>query len=222
MEALRGRWDRGAVDNPVFILAGLCSILGFLSVRVYVDWAMPAIAAWIAMEFDEFLKHSAIAPLRRMALTIITCLIVYLSFTSDASGRWSSSKPVEYLSYEDAGQKAWLPDPGGIVYSDDMFIFYSTFYKNPKADWKYILGFEAGLMRPDDLATLRAIQKNSQLYNNFYKDFRIHKYYYPWVKKMRPEDRLIIRGSPDATPKIPELEWHYAAYSIWSGRLPRR
>jgi hypothetical protein len=206
--ALRGKWDKKCVDNPVFILAASSLVLTLISTRVFMDWGLPAIAVWLASEFDELLK----IPHRRIAISAIACLVLYLAITSDARSRWSGFNPIDYLSAEDPDQKAWLPDAGGIIYSDDMGIFYSTFYKNPHAGWRYILGFEPGIMPPDDLATLRTIQKN----------FHLYKYFYPWVKKMRPQDRLIIRGAPSDKPKIPELEWYYAAHWTWSGRLPRK
>ena len=115
---------------------------------------------------------------------------------------------MDYISSEDPKQAEWLPDSGGIIYSDDMGIFYQAFYKNPKADWRYILGFESAFMPPEDLKILRDIQKS----------FTRPKDFEPWVKKMRPEDRLIIRGGPDSQPKISGLEWHYIALNTWSGK----
>jgi len=41
----------------------------------------------------------------------------------------------------------------------------------------------------------------------------------PWVKKMRPEDRLIVRAG--SKPGIKELEWNMAVSGTWIGRLPR-
>jgi hypothetical protein len=80
------------------------------------------------------------------------------------------------------------------------------------------MGFESALMLPEDLAVERNVAWN-------YGDLRG---YDPWVKKMRPQDRLIItepwlpttgltRGG-----NIPELEWHRAANGWWIGRLPRK
>jgi hypothetical protein len=91
-----------------------------------------------------------------------------------------------------------------------MTIFYQIFYKNPKADWRYILGFESAFMPREDLKILRYIQSNA----------RIYKYFGPWVKKMKPEDRLILRADMDHQPKISELEWNYTALNIWVGRKP--
>ena len=45
--------------------------------------------------------------------------------------------------------------------------------------------------------------------------------YLPWLRAMRPEDRLyVIRRSNDP-PSIPGLEWFQPVYSIWARRLPR-
>ena len=63
-------------------------------------------------------------------------------------------------------------------------------------------------MPPEDLAILRKIQSN----------WYASQAYEPWVKKMRPEDRLILlQGS---SPTITALEWTYAANNTWIGRLP--
>ena len=93
-----------------------------------------------------------------------------------------------------------------------MDVFFNTFYKNPTAPWRYILGFESGLMRPDDLEVLRKIQWN----------FGDARAYEPWVKKMRPPDRMMIQAASvrSGPPDIPELEWHYAVSGLWVGRLP--
>ncbi len=209
--SLRGRWDKKIVDNPVFILAVISFVLAFVSRRVFIDWGLPALAVWMANEFNEFFGSTLNTPWRRIALSIVACFVLYLSITADAVNRWSKFKPADYLSVEDHDQRPWLPEPGGIIYSDDMMIFYTTFFKNPNADWRYILGFEPAIMPQEDLKIFRDIQQNRTSY----------KYFYPWVKKMTPKDRLIIRGSPDSKPKIPELEWYYAAQGTWAGRLPR-
>ena len=47
------------------------------------------------------------------------------------------------------------------------------------------------------------------------------KPYKPWVDKMRPEDRLVIRAPRAVPPGIPQLEWNYGVGRIWIGRLPR-
>jgi hypothetical protein len=39
----------------------------------------------------------------------------------------------------------------------------------------------------------------------------------PWVKKMKPEDRLIINYTPEKAPRIEGLDWHLVTGNIWSG-----
>ncbi len=210
--ALRAKQIGSSINNPVFILAALSFILGFFTKRIWLDWGMAAFAVWLALEFEDFFK-AKLNPLswRRFRLAMLSIAILYISITVDVGSRWSLTRPMDYLSSEDPKQIEFLPNPGGIIYSDDMGIFYQTFYKNPKADWRYVLGFESAFMLPEDLKILRNIQRNF----NRPEDFE------PWVRKMRPEDRLIIRGGPDTLPKIVGLEWHYIALNTWSGRKPK-
>jgi len=211
--ALRGRWDKKVIDNPVFILVILSFIAGFITRRIWIDVGMVALALWLANEFEDILASKVDRfSIYRIFITIVAAITMYLSFTTDVGSRWSGCRPKDYLSSADPEQAKWLPGNGGIVYSDDMGIFFRTVYKNPHGDWRYILGSEAAIMPADDLKTLRNIQRNRYTYAPFE----------PWVKKMRPEDRLIIGGIEDCKPKIPELEWKYAARSTWVGRKPKR
>jgi len=91
-----------------------------------------------------------------------------------------------------------------------MSFFYNTFFKNPRGDWRYMVGFEPALLPEDDLKTLRGIQAS-----NF-----APQAYQPWVAKMLPADRLEIDSA--SPPDIPALEWKHATNYIWIGRLPRR
>ena len=59
------------------------------------------------------------------------------------------------------------------------------------------------------------------MYHKVLWNFGDAEAYDPWVKKMRPEDRLAIRGGRGASPGIPQLEWEYGVSGIWIGRLPR-
>ncbi len=90
-------------------------------------------------------------------------------------------------------------------------MFFQTFFKNPKGDWRYMLGFEPTWMPKEDFEIYQKIMWN-------YGDARG---YAPWVEKMRPADRLVIRGGRGSPPNIPQLEWNYGVSGIWIGRLPR-
>jgi hypothetical protein len=211
--SLRGKWEKSVIDNPVFILASLSFVLGFITKRVWLDCGMPALCIWMAYEFQSALeKKIPVNSIKRLVITVCACAVLYLSVTNDAGSRWSLTKPLDFISAEDKAQAGMIPDPGGIIYSDDMSVFYQTFFKNPKAPWRYVLGFEAAIMPKEDLEILRNIERN----------FAAPKYYEPWVNKMRREDRLIIKGGPDSMPKIKGLEWHYIALSTWSGRKPQK
>lgn len=210
--AMRRKWDKNIIDNPVFIMVILTFISGFVTRRIWIDVGIPLAALWIAKEFELFFSEKLkVDSLQRLLLTIALACTLYLSATTDAYSRWTSCRPADYLSKEDPEQAEWLPGPGGILYADDMGIFFTTVYKNPYGNWRYILGSESAIIPEEDLKILRNIQKNRWTYKSFE----------PWVKKMRPEDRLAIRGTEDRTPKIPELEWKYAARGIWIGRLPK-
>jgi hypothetical protein len=114
----------------------------------------------------------------------------------------------QFVVAHDPGLQGWLPAKGGIFYCAQMAFYYDTFYKNPQADWHYILGYEPAIMPEEDLKILRSIQLSHGAF----------KTYEPWIKKMRPADRLVIY-SP-SQPDLPRLEWHHAVGDIWFGRLP--
>lgn len=208
----RGKGMREITHDPVFVLVIFCACLGLITRRIWLDWGMPSLVYWAAVEFDDFFKTNlGRYSWNRILICGAAAGVLFLSVTSDINSRWSSFKPRDYISIEDPAQAKWLPGNGGIVYSDSMDVFYRMFFKNPNAPWRYMVGFEPALMPPDDLRTLRNIQR----YNGNYK------MYGPWVKKMRPEDRLILHGSADIEPKIPELRWKHIAIGVWSGRKER-
>ncbi len=217
---VRGKWHRSVWDNPVFLMAAMCWGLGLFVGRFWIDWGTPALAVWIALEFQPVVvRHFPRMSLRRLVLAGAASVCLMVMATRDIGGRWTAALSEERLSLVDADDPSkpsdyadWLPQPGGILYSASMGTFYSTFYANPDAKWRYILGFEPGWMPQDDLEIYRKIQWN----------FGASKAYAPWVKKMRPEDRLAIGGNSGAKPEVPGLEWKYAVSGMWLGRLPQK
>ena len=207
----RGEWRRDVVFNPLFAVAALGWLLGLKVSRFWLDWGFPAAVLWLAVELEAVLE--ARLPREKVSAALLAAfagLGVYIATTRDIAGRWTNDLTVEYLDANNPDLAGWLPDPGGTIYSANMQIFFRTFYKNPHANWRYLTGFEPGIMPKEDLATLRNIQWN----------WFALKAYAPWLKKMRPEDRLIIlQGSQ---PNINGLEWYYGATETWIGRLPRK
>lgn len=206
----RNSWDPKVIYTPVFVLIVLSWVLGFVVLRFWSDWGVPAVCVWIALEFEEYLKTSMdTLSMKRVWLTLTIACVLFVSITNDSGSRWTQSMFVQYLSMENPEHKKWLPDKGGIIYSNDMDVFFQTFYANPHGDWRYMLGFEPTMMPQADLAVFRNIQ-----------EYGSAEAYMPWVKKMRPEDRLILKGV--IIPPLKELEWKFMVKGIWIGRLPKK
>lgn len=202
-------WNARAVLNPVFMMMALGWLLGLKMQRFWWDFGTPAFIVWVALELQEhFERHTVFDSLNRLFLTLAIAAGTFLAFTSDRDSRWTENLTTEYFSPDNPDAAGWLPGDGGTIYNSDMDVFFQTFFKNPTANWKYILGFESGWMRPEDLEVLRTFEWNLN-------DPRALE---PWVKRMQAPDRMIIRGGDQ--PRIPELEWHYVGSGLWVGRLP--
>jgi hypothetical protein len=135
----------------------------------------------------------------------------YIGVTRDLAGRWTRNLDSVFLSPGDIKLPRianWMPGPGGIVYSSSLDVFFRTFYANPRAEWRYLLGFEPGIMPRADRKILRNIQRSGFA----------PEAYAPWVKRMKAEDRLILLQG--WKPGIDELDWYYASGNTWIGRLP--
>lgn len=204
----RGAWSSAVVDNPVFLLAATGWMLGWVIVRFWQDWGVPALLVWVAIELEVALERQMRADAaRRLIVAGVAGLGALLVLTANTRGQRFSPVDRPYLSLTQAAGTA-VPDPGGILYTDDMRLFYDLFYSRPDAPWRYIVGYEPALMPPDDLATFRKVLA-ARTPGNFA----------PWVRKMRPQDRLILQ-STQGQPQIEGLEWTQVSSTIWSGRRP--
>ena len=206
--AVRGQWTARCVDDPVFILAGLGWVLGFVAVRFWTDWGWPAIAYWLAREIDAVLRaYTRQFHPRRLILVAGVCLAFFLAISNDHGNRWTGMLGARWPQMENPEHRSWLPDPGGILYSDHMGVFYNLFSANPHGDWKYVLGFEPVWMPDEDLA----IYRKTQLAMGDPKS------YAPWVAKMTAKDRMVLLRQ--SQPQIAGLEWHEVTPGVWSGKL---
>ncbi|HEV2692220.1 MAG TPA: hypothetical protein VG347_04935 [Verrucomicrobiae bacterium] len=210
-------WNKPAAPsftkNPAFWLMLGCWILGFRIGRFWEDWGWPSLMVLIAMEV-ELLMVAKLAEdsLRRLFVVLILAAATFACVTSDQNSRYTQTLTTQFLSEKEHPELAgWMPEKGGILYSADMTIFYQTFFKNPHGDWRYQLGFEPALMPAEDFETYHKILWNGG-------DV---KAYAPWIEKMKPADRLMVRGNTSQRPSIPQLEWYYGVSGVWIGRLPR-
>ena len=205
----RGRWRDDVVDNPVFLLAASGWLLGWMVMRFWSDWGTPALLVWLAVEMQEYLEERLPdLDLRRVGLAFVAGLAALLILSANARGSRYLAAERPYLSLTSPTIGTALPDPGGVLYTDDMRLFFQLFYHRPKADWRYVVGYEPALMLPEDLATFRKVL-SARSPDNFA----------PWVEKMGPADRLIIQ-SAEGQPKIPGLAWTRVSATVWSGRRP--
>jgi hypothetical protein len=187
---------RSLCGNPVFCLMVISWILGFKADRFWADWGLPAVLVWVTRQLEEGTGRTWGPFAWKRVMT--ACLLVvplFLQATNDLDRRYSGSLAETFLDGKEPSLRGWLPEPKGIFYSSHMEFFYNTFYRNPDADWRYILGMEPALMPDDDLQIFRRIQRNQ---------FAL-KAYEPWVEKMKPEDRLAVPCS--FQPALPQLEW---------------
>jgi hypothetical protein len=144
-------------------------------------------------------------------VTGAACAALALGASSDLGGRWTKNLTREYITPETPGIAGWLPEPGGILYSASQPVFYETFFRNPQAPWRYVLGYEATFMTTANLEIFRRIQWN----------FGAWEAYQPWVDALTPADRLVMRRPAGDRPALPRLEWRYVAAETWIGRIPR-
>jgi hypothetical protein len=198
--------------NPAFWLTAICWVLGFKVSRFWDDWGWPALMVLMTWDLQTFLQtRFAENSFKRLGLTLGIAAATFLCVTNDAHSRWSQTLSDRYLTADNPDINGWMPDKGGIFYTADQTLFYQTFYANPTGDWRYMLGFEPTWMPKEDF----------EVYHNVLWNLGEAKAYDPWVKKMKPADRLMIRGGSGASPGIPQLEWKYSGVGIWLGRTPR-
>jgi hypothetical protein len=187
-------------------------VLSFKAWRFSEDWGWPALMVLITCDLQLLLQgRFAADSFKRLALAGGLAAMTFLAITNDSGSRWTNNLTQQYLTQDNPDLNGWLPEKGGILYSADMTIFYQTFFKNPNADWRYILGYEPGFMSDEDFKVYHSIMWNSG----------DAKAYEPWLKKMRPADRLVMRGGRGSPPNLPQLEWEYGVSGIWIGRTPR-
>ncbi len=207
-------WKPQDLLSPIFLMIVVGWLLGLKVIRNWWDWGIPALVVWLGLELQKQCEHFlAWDSWKRLVITCGLAAGVYLGATSDYENRWTWNLGNQYLSEDNPSLTGWLPEPGGILYNTDLDVFYNTFYKNPKAPWRYALGFESILMPPDNLEVFRQVQLQ----------FGNPQAYEPWVKKMRLQDRLVIPRSMSPAagpPHIPELEWALALGNYWIGRTP--
>lgn len=193
--------------RPVVALAALGWLLGWLVIRFWSDWGVVALLAWMALEVESALEERVGEDdRRRIPVALALGVAAVLSLSGPFRPAPLADRP--YLVLASPAVDPLLPEPGGTLYTDDMRVFYQLFSVRPQAPWRYVVGYEPALMPPEDLATLRNILRA-----------RTGPHFEPWVRKMTPADRLVLR-SLEGAPPIPSLEWASVGQAVWVGRRP--
>ena len=210
--AQSGRWRRDVVVSPLFALVVVSWLLGLKVLRFWSDWGLPALLVWMAFEYQELLDaRLVVTGRRRLALAAAAAAALFLAVTADTGSRWSKFPATRLPSLEQVEYRAWLPEPGGTVYSNELYVFYDLFFQHPHADWRYQLGFEPSLMPPRDLAIFRRIVLEGA------SDASLR----PWAERLRPEDRMIVKRASSRAPALAGLEWVSPQRDFWVGRRVR-
>jgi hypothetical protein len=200
------RRPAGGGLRAVIVLAGLGWLLGWLVIRFWSDWGVVALLVWMTIEVEAALEDATDAEdRRRLAPALVLGAAALLVLSAPFRAARVGDRP--YLVLGSPLVEALLPDAGGTVYTDDMRVFYQLFALRPRSPWRYVVGYEPALMPPEDLATLRQVLAA-----------RTGPRFEPWVRKMQPADRLILR-SLEGTPPIPGLEWAPIGQGVWVGRV---
>jgi hypothetical protein len=87
-----------------------------------------------------------------------------------------------------------------------MRVFYEVFFRKPNARFRFVLGFEPGLMPVEDQRVLREAGRTGRI-----------RPLEAWVAKMSDRDRMILRSSQGA-PDLADLMWTQVTRELWMGR----
>ena len=194
--------------DPAFLLVLLSWLLSIEVIRFWIDWGRMALLFWLSYRFKDLIDSSETLkePRVKYSLFLFVVCAVFFICTNDGGGRFSKDVFDQPIDFSEERLAGWAPEPGGIVYSDSMGVFYKHFYEYPTAPWKYILGFESAIMPDEDRKVLRRIGYN----------FRLPEEFLPWINKMTKADRLITIGSVG---DFPQLESIRGARNYWIYRL---
>lgn len=199
--------------DPVFLMALAGWLLGFRVLRFWLDWGLPALALWLAREFQDLTAPWLPAnSSRRAAVGGLAALVLLLVAGGNRGNKWSQYGAFQALDSRNPAHAGWVPDRGGIFYCVDLTVFYENFFRNPHGDWRYVLGFEPSFMRPEDLA----------VYQELWRSGNAITATAPWIQRMTPADRLVLRGGEKPRPAFGGLEWAYPVEGLWVGRRPGR
>jgi hypothetical protein len=201
--------------HPAIILTFLGLAMGFFIGRFWSDWGFGGALVWLCLDLQCLMKDRigeravsriVIAGIASLLLAVIVPGLVRLF------PQFNIAQDVTMIEKSYEKDKTWFPGDGGIVYSNAMSTFYLFFYTLPHGNWRYILGYEQGLMPEEDREIRYTDPEGS---------------YERVVKKMKPVDRLVFYGEEINKDKIEKnavlsrLEWKFVGRNYLLGRMKR-
>ena len=201
----KGHRIRDEFHQVDFVLMLLMWVLGLKILRFWADWGVPAFMVWSCRQFIRLGFDQLPKPRETLIMTAGVAAALYLNITADIGGRYTQALKSPLLTKPVEEYRHLLPEDGGILYCTDMQVFYRLYYRLPNAGFRFTTGFEPGMLPPEDLKTLRAIQFNDGLLDA----------YKPWLEKMTEKDRVLLyyRGRPE----WPGMKFDQF-YTAWVGR----
>jgi hypothetical protein len=181
-----------SLRHVAFLTAGLAWLGSFVVARTWMDLGLPALLIGLALAAERVLRARVpSASATRAILTLGVAGGLFLIVSANPQRRWDRNPliPLVYLMENPEEVESWLPGPGGIVYSPDINVFYRFFFLYPDREWRYMTGMEPGLMAPQDRA----------IYEQVHATLSVAPMD-PWLRKLRPQDRLILLNLPGPNP----------------------
>ncbi len=204
----RGMSFRSETRQVDFCLMVGAWILGLVSARFYGEWALPAMAVWLARQAREALNMGTSGLPRAsdsVAAFALLAAVLYFGQTANVRGRYHAPYDNYWLTAPESWLVGALPDPGGILYSASNKEFYALYHRFPRAPFRYSTAFAPGIMPPEDRKVMSQMQA-----------FGLVQFAKPWVDRMTPQDRIVITAA--AKPDWPGMDFQLRLGGDWVGR----
>jgi hypothetical protein len=192
--------------SPDLVLAMLGWVAGMWVARFWLDWGYPAFIVWTARQLGVLLPIGSLKLPQKILVAGCVMAAFFACLASDRGGRYSAPLVNHFYTKADSELEAAMPEPGGIIYTIDMEFFYHMYFRFPHGPWKYLVGFEPGMLPPKDLEIFRSVQMQEGWINA----------YAPWIDRMKPADRLVVQSV--SKPEWPGMEFRYITRQRWTGR----
>ena len=130
-----------------------------------------------------------------------------LAISKSRSKEAIEKMPVDFSLKE---LKEWAPEPGGIIFNDNLDFAIAQYYANPKAKYSYLYlnNFSLFEKERENILEIQRMIKNKQI--------PLPDYYEDWVEQMTPQDRLLASQKING---LENIQWLQCGRKMWIGKL---